>query len=1170
MNKSILLLIAFFTCFFSFSQTIKYVTPTGAGLKNGSSWTNALSGTDFRDHIFSATAGTQYWLASGLYRPNPVNLSNGISVYGGFSGNETALNQRNATLNVTTIWPTSNGFYIRNPTKPVVLDGVTIDSGYSSTNTTIGGYGAGVYIEDGWDNVTINNVKFVNNVSPSSGGAICIKGTNAASPSITNCSFENNSATGVPMYGEGGGGAIYINAISVGSRLEIHPIIKNCNFNSNKASGKGGAITIEAEDNVPCFVKVEKCNFIANTSTSGGGAISVLSWGGAITCSTTKNYYNGNNGGICGGAIEILSLKTNTVVQAVVQRSVFLNNRAGFGGAISNGYNTSSVENSKLGKHSFGIENCDFVNNSADKGTTIYNQGAIFTGSPIINSIFYNNNKVDEIVNLDYNDNVLSPLNVSHSVFYPNAYPGTANINSDPLFYNRLRELGNDGIIGTTDDGLQLSCASPAINKGLTYAGVGGYGGDITGNTLLSGGVVDIGAYEQSGTAVIPSVSIEATSTSVCLGTDITFTASVTNFSSNPYYYWKKNGVAVGSGGNTYTDKTLLNNDVITCVVTTNKNSDFICQTTDTATSNSITIIGTTPEVPTAVSPQIFCFGATINDLKATGTDIKWYRSATEGDPLTPSTVLSGGVYYVNQTINGCESTRVAVTVTTKSTSWPTAYSQTVCNPATVSNLVATGTDIKWYDSIKGGVPLSPSATLSTKTYYVTQTLSSCESVTRKAVAITVNTPNNPTFTPVSPVCAGATLAALPTYSTNSIYGIWNPAIDNTKTTDYTFTPEAGQCANSATMTIEVIPNETPTFTQVSPICAGTTLAALPTTSNNGIKGSWGQTLDNTKTTNYTFTPDAGQCANSTTMTIEVIPNETPTFTQVSPICAGATLAALPTSSTNSISGTWNPAIDNTKTTDYTFTPTTGQCANTATMTITVNPKVTPTFTPVATICSGATLVALPTSSTNSISGTWNPAIDNTKTTDYTFTPDIGQCASIASMTILVNTVSKPIGESTQTFVQGQTLSNINISGMGIKWYDSDFDATNQTNPLVTTTPLLNGKTYYATQTINGCSSKALAILVTVTLDKNIFELNDGIKVIPNPFNNSFNISIDSSDGQTVFIHIYDLVGKLIEARELSASGLKHASFGDNFATGFYNVVVTQGDRYKTLRVIKK
>src|SRR5687768_1777998 len=204
-------------------------------------------------------------------------------------------------------------------------------------------------------------------------------------------------------------------------------------------------------------------------------------------------------------------------------------------------------------------------------------------------------------------------------------------------------------------------------------------------------------------------------------------------------------------------------------------------------------------------------------------------------------------------------------------------------------------------------------------------------------------------------------------------------------------------------MTITVNPNVTPTFTQVAPICSGDALSALPTTSNNGITGTWAPALNNTATTTYTFTPDPGQCATTATMTITVNANVTPTFTQVAPICSGDALSALPTTSNNGITGTWAPALNNTATTTYTFTPAAGQCATTATMTITVNANVTPTFTQVAPICSGDALSALPTTSNNGITGTWSPTLNNTATTTYTFTPTAGQCATTASMTIVVN-----------------------------------------------------------------------------------------------------------------------------------------------------------------------
>src|SRR6218665_808982 len=239
------------------------------------------------------------------------------------------------------------------------------------------------------------------------------------------------------------------------------------------------------------------------------------------------------------------------------------------------------------------------------------------------------------------------------------------------------------------------------------------------------------------------------------------------------------------------------------------------------------------------------------------------------------------------------------------------------------------------------------------------------------------------TFDPVAAICSGDTLAPLPTTSTNGIPGTWAPALDNTTTTTYTFTPNADQCATTASLTITVNQPITPTFNPVAAICNGDTLLALPTTSVNSYNGTWAPALDNTATTTYTFTPTTGQCATTASLTINVNQPITPTFNPVAAICNGDTLSALPTTSVNSYNGTWAPALDNTATTTYTFTPTNGQCATTTSLTITVNQPITPTFNPVAAICNGDTLTALPTTSVNAYNGTWSPALDNTATTTY-------------------------------------------------------------------------------------------------------------------------------------------------------------------------------------------
>ncbi|MBK7129928.1 MAG: gliding motility-associated C-terminal domain-containing protein [Crocinitomicaceae bacterium] len=268
----------------------------------------------------------------------------------------------------------------------------------------------------------------------------------------------------------------------------------------------------------------------------------------------------------------------------------------------------------------------------------------------------------------------------------------------------------------------------------------------------------------------------------------------------------------------------------------------------------------------------------------------------------------------------------------------------------------------------------------------------------------------DPTITPAGPFCvtdAAVNLVAAETGGTwsgtgitNASLGTFNPATAGAGTFTITYT---GTCGLTDTETITVNAATTPTFAAVGPICSGAALAPLPTTSTNGINGTWSPAINNTATTTYTFTPTAGQCATTTTLTITVNANVTPTFTAVSPICSGAALAPLPTTSTNGINGTWSPAINNTATTTYTFTPTAGQCATTTTLTITVNANVTPTFTAVGPICSGAALAPLPTTSTNGITGTWSPAINNTATTTYTFTPTAGQCATTTTLTVTVN-----------------------------------------------------------------------------------------------------------------------------------------------------------------------
>jgi gliding motility-associated-like protein len=303
----------------------------------------------------------------------------------------------------------------------------------------------------------------------------------------------------------------------------------------------------------------------------------------------------------------------------------------------------------------------------------------------------------------------------------------------------------------------------------------------------------------------------------------------------------------------------------------------------------------------------------------------------------------------------------------------------------------------------------------------------------------------------VNPICQGDILTALPSSSLNGITGTWSPALNNQATTTYTFTPTSGQCATTTTLTITVNPTIVPTFNPVSPICQGDVLTALPSSSLNGITGTWSPALNNQATTTYSFAPTAGQCATTTTLSIIVNPIIVPTFNPVSPICQGDVLTALPSSSLNGIPGTWSPALNNQTTTIYTFTPSLGQCATTSTLSIIVNPTFTPIFDPVNPICQGEVLTALPISSLNGINGSWSPALNNQVTTTYTFTPSSGTCISTASTTVSI--IEQPIAHfivlPNDSILIGSTLyfQNNSLNATAYIWHVNNMEFSIDENP---------------------------------------------------------------------------------------------------------------------------
>uniref|UniRef100_UPI00374DE1B8 gliding motility-associated C-terminal domain-containing protein n=1 Tax=Flavobacterium sp. TaxID=239 RepID=UPI00374DE1B8 len=172
----------------------------------------------------------------------------------------------------------------------------------------------------------------------------------------------------------------------------------------------------------------------------------------------------------------------------------------------------------------------------------------------------------------------------------------------------------------------------------------------------------------------------------------------------------------------------------------------------------------------------------------------------------------------------------------------------------------------------------------------------------------------------------------------------------------------------------------------------------LNTTSPNGIVGAWSpNTISNTTSGSYIFTPNTGQCATNTTLVVTITaPTIVPNFVTTLNVCNGTPAPTLNTTSPNGIVGTWSPnIISNTTSGSYNFTPNTGQCATNTTLVVTITaPTIVPNFATTLSLCIGETPPVLNTSSPNGISGTWTPSIiDNTASGSYIFTPNTGQCA---------------------------------------------------------------------------------------------------------------------------------------------------------------------------------
>ncbi len=199
---------------------------------------------------------------------------------------------------------------------------------------------------------------------------------------------------------------------------------------------------------------------------------------------------------------------------------------------------------------------------------------------------------------------------------------------------------------------------------------------------------------------VTPSVSIKGLN-SICAGTVVTFTASVSNPGSNPSYQWKLNGNPVGINDTIYAlPNNLTNNSVITCVFTSNA----ACATTSTIIATPITM-NVTPTVnpsiqivPQFSSPLCSTSNASFQAIPSGGGSApgyQWLVNAGAAPGAVNSSLYMSSVPLGNADVVTCKLTsNAACAITTTVSSSPFTMSITAAVTPSV-NIVASATSIR-------------------------------------------------------------------------------------------------------------------------------------------------------------------------------------------------------------------------------------------------------------------------------------------------------------------------------------------------------------------------------------------------------------------------------------------------------------------------------------------
>jgi phosphohistidine swiveling domain-containing protein len=490
-----------------------------------------------------------------------------------------------------------------------------------------------------------------------------------------------------------------------------------------------------------------------------------------------------------------------------------------------------------------------------------------------------------------------------------------------------------------------------ATNSSFIANTAGNYNVFITNSTCSSTSAVTSVSVNQIPTS--PTISANG-NTTFCQGNNVTLNSNLSNI--------------------------IWSNGATTQSITVSQSGSYTAQSSSNGclspVSNLITVsVNSVPSIPLISSsgPTTFCGGGNVTLTSSNNSNNLWSTNSNSQSIV----VSNAGSYSVTVTnASGCSSTSQPVTVTVNpipnapiiSSDGPTTFcsgnSVNLSSNTPNGNIWSTSNSSQTINVISAG------------SYSATVTENGCTSPSSNTINITVNPiPNAPTIIASGPTtfCSGQSVILTSSSSNGNFWstGETTQSISISNTGIYSVQVTSNSCSNSSapiTITVNptpnaptIIANGSTTFCQGSNVTLTTDASSgVIWTISNGNQFPVATLIVQSNQSNIYATVTSNGCTSSPSLSISttVLPIVNPSFSQLSAACAGGNIN-LPSTSNNGISGTWSPAINNTATTTYTFTPTAGQCGNTQTMTVTVNPLPTVSLATFNSICDTAGIVNL-------------------------------------------------------------------------------------------------------------------------------------------------------------------------------------------------------------------